>query len=343
MINYQEFVEMLMKKIEEETGLRTEFHEDDEKMSQDGIWVYISENKEGIHFLRLLTKESYCKWKQKEATFHDFVREVKQSAINFRNAGAPDKIKQLMYYDLVKERLFIRLINFEKNKAELEDSFYKRIGEIAMVLYEKLADEDEGMENSDNKESNNSMKTEELNENVSSLPDTENRVNNENLRKKAKKKYKRAKEVKEITKLKTPEDLQKYIKNLEYAAKVGYKKAIYKLGMAYKYDTGVESDFPKAVECFFRVGKLNMEDALYELADCYRQGIGLEKSEIKAECLIDILRSRDYTPKSVIDISLCNDGYIEAKEEIEEFYENFSPKTEEERNLEELIKVWKNK
>lgn len=145
MMNYQEFVEMLMKEIEEETGLRTEFHEDDEKMSQDSIWVYISENKEGIHFLRLFTKESYCKWKRKEATFHDFVREVKQSAINFRNVGAPDKIKQLMYYDLVKERLFIRLINFERNKAELEDSFYKRIGEIAMVLYEKIADEDEGI------------------------------------------------------------------------------------------------------------------------------------------------------------------------------------------------------
>lgn len=145
MMNYQEFAEMLMKEIEEETGLRTEFHEDDEKMSQDGIWVYISENKEGIHFLRLFTKESYCKWKRKEATFHDFVRGVKQSAINFRNVGAPDKIKQLMYYDLVKERLFIRLINFERNKAELEDSFYKRIGEIAMVLYEKIADEDEGI------------------------------------------------------------------------------------------------------------------------------------------------------------------------------------------------------
>ena len=144
-MNYQEFAEMLMKEIEEETGLRTEFHEDDEKMSQDGIWVYISENKEGIHFLRLFTKESYCKWKRKEATFHDFVRGVKQSAINFRNVGAPDKIKQLMYYDLVKERLFIRLINFERNKAELEDSFYKRIGEIAMVLYEKIADEDEGI------------------------------------------------------------------------------------------------------------------------------------------------------------------------------------------------------
>lgn len=145
MMNYQEFVETLMKEIGEETGLRTEFHEDDEKISQDGIWVYISENKEGIHFLRLLTKESYCKWKREEATFHDFVREVKQSVINFRNAGAPDKIKQLMYYDLVKEGLFIRLINFERNKAALEDSFYKRIGEIAMVLYEKIADEDEGI------------------------------------------------------------------------------------------------------------------------------------------------------------------------------------------------------
>ena len=71
--------------------------------------------------------------------------------------------------------------------------------------------------------------------------------------------------------------------------------------------------------------------------------LGIEKSEIKAECLIDILRSRDYEPKSVIDISLCNDGYIEAEEEVEEFYENFSPKTEEERNLEELIKIWENK
>ena len=28
---------------------------------------------------------------------------------------------------------------------------------------------------------------------------------------------------------------------------------------------------------------------------------------------------------------------------VEEFYENFSPKTEEERNLEELIKIWENK
>ena len=115
------------------------------RVIQDGILVYISENKEGIHFLRLLTKESYCKWKREEATFHDFVREVNQSVINFRNAGAPDKIKQLMYYDLVKEGLFIRLINFERNKAALEDSFYKRIGEIAMVLYEKIADEDEGI------------------------------------------------------------------------------------------------------------------------------------------------------------------------------------------------------
>jgi hypothetical protein len=222
------------------------------------------------------------------------------------------------------------------------------------------------LENSDNKESDTSMKSEELNENVSSESDTDKVVNkknadkedlenmkseeiqailtkNDNLRKKAKKKYKRAKEIKKITKLKNPEDLQKYVKNLEYAAKVGYKKAIYRLGMAYKYDTGVESDFSKAVECFFRAGKLKMEDALYELADCYRKGIGIEKSEIKAECLIDILRSRDYEPKSVIDISLCNDGYIEAEEEVEEFYENFSPKTEEERNLEELIKIWENK
>lgn len=209
------------------------------------------------------------------------------------------------------------------------------------------------MENSANKESNADMKSEDLNDNVSSEPDTKNvdkeEIENKKsedqkkLRKKAKKKYKRAKEIKKITRLKKSEDLQRYIKNLEFAANVGYKKAIYELGIAYKYDTGVEADFPKAVECFFQAGKLKMEDALYEVADCYRNGIGLEKSEIKAACLIDILRSRNYSPKSVVDISLNSDGYIENEEEIEEFYENFSPNTEEERKLQELIEIWKNK
>ena len=37
MIEYREFVEVLMAEIKEETGLKTEFHESDEKMPQDSI------------------------------------------------------------------------------------------------------------------------------------------------------------------------------------------------------------------------------------------------------------------------------------------------------------------
>ena len=70
------------------------------------------------------------------------MKEVKQSVENFDDMCVPDKLKKLKDYEQVKENLFIRLINFEKNKTELENSFYKRNGDIALTLYMKISDED---------------------------------------------------------------------------------------------------------------------------------------------------------------------------------------------------------
>lgn len=141
MMDYKEFVETLMSEINAETGLRTEFHEADEKIPRDGIWVYISEDENGSHVLRLLTMESYRKWNLKEVTFHELVQTVRQSAEDFHNTGVSVKMKQLKNYNLIKNSLFIRLLNIERNKEELKDSFYRKIGDIALVLYVKIADE----------------------------------------------------------------------------------------------------------------------------------------------------------------------------------------------------------
>ncbi len=62
MMEYREFVEVLMAEIKEETGLKTEFHESDEKMPQDSIWVYMSEDNSSFNIFRLFTVESYNQW-----------------------------------------------------------------------------------------------------------------------------------------------------------------------------------------------------------------------------------------------------------------------------------------
>lgn len=142
MMDYREFVEELMEEVKTETGLRVEFHEPDESTTEDSIWVYISENEDSHNILRLFTRESYREWTERKTTFHALVKNVKQSVDNFDNMCVPDKLRQLKDYEQVKENLFIRLINFEKNKAELEKSFYKRNGDIALTLYMKVSDED---------------------------------------------------------------------------------------------------------------------------------------------------------------------------------------------------------
>lgn len=142
MMEYREFVEELMAEIKEETGLKIEFHESDEKMPQDSIWVYMSEDNGSSNIVRLFTAESYNQWIQRKTTFPALIRDVKKSVKNFDDMCVPDKLKKLKDYEQVKENLFIRLINFEKNKTELENSFYKRNGDIALTLYMKISDED---------------------------------------------------------------------------------------------------------------------------------------------------------------------------------------------------------
>lgn len=142
MMDYREFVEELMEEVKTETGLRVEFHEPDESTTEDSIWVYISENEDSHNILRLFTRESYREWTERKTTFHALVKNVKQSVDNFDNMCVPDKLRQLKDYEQVKENLFIRLINFEKNKTELEKAFYKRNGDIALTLYMKVSDED---------------------------------------------------------------------------------------------------------------------------------------------------------------------------------------------------------
>lgn len=49
------------------------------------------------------------------------------------------KVMDLGDYSAVEKELFIRLLNLENNREELQDAVYRTIGEIAMVLYLRVA------------------------------------------------------------------------------------------------------------------------------------------------------------------------------------------------------------
>ena len=137
-MDYKEFVEELVKEIGKETGFRVEFCAADEEETQDCMNVYTNENGK----LRLLTEKIYCKMKTEGKTLSEVVQAVKQSTDDFLKMGISGKLKQLQCYEQVKDKLFIRPLNVEKNKEELGNSLYKQNGEIALTLYMKISNED---------------------------------------------------------------------------------------------------------------------------------------------------------------------------------------------------------
>ena len=53
-----------------------------------------------------------------------------------------EKSKDLEDYEKIKDDLFIRLLNVEKNRAELDDAIFRTIGDIALVLYARMGELD---------------------------------------------------------------------------------------------------------------------------------------------------------------------------------------------------------
>lgn len=138
-------------------------------------------------------------------------------------------------------------------------------------------------------------------------------------------------------------ELGEHIEYLMCAAEVGDKDANFKLGLAYKDGEGVIRNFSKAVEYFFEAGKLGSEAAVYELKECYRNRLGVEKKQAgrKEMWLRMVLKANHYKcKKPSVDISM--DSKLSSKERFKyvKKWHDFIPETDEERKLKELIEIW---
>lgn len=61
----------------------------------------------------------------------------------FMDLGIMDLIEK-NEYDSLKDRLFIRPLNFNDHRYELKDRIYRRVGDMVLVLYLLVSDEDDG-------------------------------------------------------------------------------------------------------------------------------------------------------------------------------------------------------
>ena len=135
---------------------------------------------------------------------------------------------------------------------------------------------------------------------------------------------------------------EEYIQHMLRAAELGHRDAKYYLGVAYMDGDNVIRDPEKAVTYFFEAGKMGSINAVYKLKICYAEGIGVEKNERNATWLLRILRKKHYQPDSpTVDISL--DPKVKLANNYKKEFKEFIPETLNDRKLQELVLIWKNK
>ena len=144
---YETFVTDLRKLLLAAMGLGEEeiyFAKEGEKYgcTGDRLFVecgHIEKAKQicGLHTEELY--ERYCQERKLENIVHDCVREIKKTS----EACVICDVEGMEDYEKIKGKLFIRLLNADRNKVALEDAVYHQIGDIALALY-YLAGEKEG-------------------------------------------------------------------------------------------------------------------------------------------------------------------------------------------------------
>lgn len=91
-------------------------------------------------YCRFSAKELYNEYQEYGWERVDFI--ISEN-IKLASFYSPDEImKNITDYEFIRNRLIVRPINFTDNKYELKDCVYKKIGDIALVLYVLLYDDE---------------------------------------------------------------------------------------------------------------------------------------------------------------------------------------------------------
>ena len=143
---YEEFVEQLRRELLDATGYgegRIYYKEKEEypRTEDDRLVLKQAESNGKTEICALYIRELYESYRNGR-TMEEIVDAVIQRIERISRSGILQKAKDIENYDKIKSDLFIRLLNKKIYLSELEDVIYREVGDIAMVLYVCMGEDD---------------------------------------------------------------------------------------------------------------------------------------------------------------------------------------------------------
>lgn len=107
----------------------------------DRILLEASVHENGVEMCSVYVEEMYERYRDGE----DICRiggEILEELRHVQNSRLFLETKKIARYETAKSALFIRLLNVKDHESDLEHAIYRTFGEIALVLYMKVTEED---------------------------------------------------------------------------------------------------------------------------------------------------------------------------------------------------------
>ena len=146
MESYESFIDELQKNIFEVIGIpRTDmrFAKKGEPGASKGDRLLIAVEKHinstevcGVHIRELFEA---C---QAGTSMQKIMRQLSDQISDMKSMGIYESTLSMQNYEKIKSKLFIRLMNVNTYSEKLSDAIYRQVGDIALVLYFKIADND---------------------------------------------------------------------------------------------------------------------------------------------------------------------------------------------------------
>lgn len=141
---YEKFVRDLQQMFQAEGGFGPDdiwFEERNEMIvpAGDRIFVRIAEHEDAWEVCAFYTEKLFERFRNGQS-LTGIVSEMINSIEQIRESGVYEKTLLLSDYEKVKGNLFIRLLNVDIHASELKGMVYKTLGDIALVLYMKVAE-----------------------------------------------------------------------------------------------------------------------------------------------------------------------------------------------------------
>lgn len=139
--NYELFIGQLTNIIYETTDIPLENIKFVKKDGGDLLNIIFAEHDDAYEVCSVHVEELYVAY-QNGIRLNTIVDYICSDVLHAKSIYVYDKTKELMDYDTAKSRLFVRLINYDRNADILRDVVHKTLGDIVFTVY-AIVDENE--------------------------------------------------------------------------------------------------------------------------------------------------------------------------------------------------------